>query len=140
MMRQRVLVDSSFLFALYDQSSDRHEAAQSATQTLVALPIVPNVVLTEVTFLLRRAGSVPAVTRFLDAFVASRFELESVTLDTLRRARGIMADYADSRFDFVDCCIMALAEQLAITQVCTFDRRDFSIFRPTHCDYLDLLP
>jgi hypothetical protein len=35
---------------------------------------------------------------------------------------------------------MALSERLQITQVCTFDRRDFSIFRPTHYDYLELLP
>ena len=40
-----------------------------------------------------------------------------------------MEKYADARFDFVDCCIMALAERLAITQICTFDRRDFSIFK-----------
>ncbi|MCD4684394.1 MAG: hypothetical protein K8S97_00470 [Anaerolineae bacterium] len=51
-----------------------------------------------------------------------------------------MAEYDTARFDFVDCCIMALTERLNITQVCTFDRRDFSIFRPIHCDYLDLLP
>lgn len=29
---------------------------------------------------------------------------------------------------------------LAITRICAFDRRDFSIFRPRHCDYYDLLP
>lgn len=36
--------------------------------------------------------------------------------------------------------IMALTERLGITQVYTFDRRDFSIFRPAHCDFLQLLP
>jgi hypothetical protein len=35
---------------------------------------------------------------------------------------------------------MALSERLNITQVCTVDRRDFSMFRPLHCDYLELLP
>jgi predicted nucleic acid-binding protein len=39
-----------------------------------------------------------------------------------------------------DCCIMTLSERLNITQVCTFDQRDFLIFRPKHCDYLDILP
>jgi predicted nucleic acid-binding protein len=56
------------------------------------------------------------------------------------RAGEITAQYASAHFDFVDCCIMALAERLNITQVCTFDQRDFTIFRPTHCDYLELLP
>ncbi len=35
---------------------------------------------------------------------------------------------------------MAMTEGLNVTEICTFDRRDFSIFRPTHCDYLELLP
>ena len=35
---------------------------------------------------------------------------------------------------------MAQAERLNITHVATFDHRDFEIFRPTHCDYLELLP
>lgn len=48
--------------------------------------------------------------------------------------------YQSARFDFVDCCIMALSERLNITQVCTLDRRDFSIFRPGHCPFLELLP
>ncbi len=58
----------------------------------------------------------------------------------LRRARQIMQQYEKADLDFVDCCIMALSERLKITSVYTFDRRDFVIFRPTHVDYLELLP
>ena len=61
-------------------------------------------------------------------------------LADLQRARAIMAAYPEADLDFVDCCLMALSERLKITQICTFDRRDFSIFRPQHCDYLELLP
>ena len=60
--------------------------------------------------------------------------------DDVKRAIDVMESYADARFDFVDCCIMALTERLNITRICTFDRRDFSIFRPKHCDFLELLP
>jgi predicted nucleic acid-binding protein len=52
----------------------------------------------------------------------------------------IMEQYQDAVFDFTDVAIMALAERLSITRVCTFDHRDFSIFHPLHCDYLELLP
>jgi len=52
----------------------------------------------------------------------------------------ISQQYADARLDLVDCCIMAIAERLNVTRVATFDRRDFSVFKPNHCDYLDLLP
>lgn len=35
---------------------------------------------------------------------------------------------------------LLLAERLNITQILTFDRRDFSVFRPAHTPYFDLLP
>ena len=56
------------------------------------------------------------------------------------RMRLIMGQYEDIKFDFTDTAIMAQAERLNITRVATFDHRDFSIFRPTHCEYLELLP
>lgn len=60
-------------------------------------------------------------------------------VDYLRIAE-IMLAYRDAALDFVDCAIMALAERLNITHICTYDRRDFALFRPRHCDYLTLLP
>ncbi len=58
----------------------------------------------------------------------------------MARMQVIMEQYGDAKFDFVDVAIMAISERLNIQQICTFDRRDFSIFRPIHCDYLELLP
>ncbi len=52
----------------------------------------------------------------------------------------IMEQYQDAAFDFTDAAIMALTERLNIKRGCTFDRRDFSVFRPLHCEYLELLP
>ncbi len=63
-----------------------------------------------------------------------------IELDDLRRVREIAIAYADAEFDIVDCCIMAIAERLNITRIATFDRRDFSVFRPSHCEYFELLP
>jgi predicted nucleic acid-binding protein len=51
-----------------------------------------------------------------------------------------MVTYADAEMDLVDCCIMAMSEWLNIEEIATFDRRDFGMFRPKHCDYLTLLP
>jgi predicted nucleic acid-binding protein len=48
--------------------------------------------------------------------------------------------YADNKLDFTDAAIVAISERLAITRVYTLDRRDFSVIRPKHCDYFELLP
>jgi predicted nucleic acid-binding protein len=46
----------------------------------------------------------------------------------------------NQQFGFVDCCILAIAERLNITRICTFDRRDFQTFATTHRERLELLP
>jgi uncharacterized protein len=136
----RVLIDTSFLYALADPSDKYRGKALAFAQSSNAARVIPDVVLPEVTYLLRRFVSQTSVLRFLAALSASESELVALTNADLRRVHEIMEHYADARFDFVDCCIMALSERLSITQVCTFDRRDFAIFRPAHSDYLELLP
>lgn len=136
----RILVDSSFLIALYDEDSDDYEEARLAADLYFGEFVVPQVALTEVIYLLRRELGMRGALLFLDEFNASRMILQDVDKVDLIRARGIMAEYIDARLDFVDCCIMALSERLKVTQVFTYDERDFSIFRPKHCDYLELLP
>ncbi|MBI1276909.1 MAG: PIN domain-containing protein [Anaerolineaceae bacterium] len=139
MARERLLVDTNFLYAAYDEADKFHE---KAIQELENNPIllIPEVILVEVTYLLTLRVGIPKTLDFLDSLFETKLPLISLTSDDLKRARDIMATYADNQFDFVDCCIMALSERLNVTKIYTFDRRDFSVFRPRHCDYLELLP
>jgi len=133
-------VDSGFLYALYDRADEGNEEASTVAELYSGQFVIPYVVLTEAAYLFRRAGEAPAVVRFLDALVKGNYQYEIVSPADLTRARDIMAQYADAKLDFVDCCIMAPSERLNITQVCTFDHRDFNIFRPQHVSHLELLP
>lgn len=140
MTQSKLLVDSGFLYALYDRGDKNNEAVSAVAELYAGELIVPYVVLTETAFLFRRAGEVPSVVRFLKALVKGHYQYEIVSPNDLTRAGNIMVQYVSANLDFVDCCIMALSERLKVTQVCTLDRRDFSIYRPPHCDYLELLP
>lgn len=135
-----LLVDSSFLYALYDQSDNNHAAAQRFAATNRDPYIIADVVLTEVTYLLKRSGGSSFVIRFLNTLVNARIAPQPIILADMKRASEIMAAYLDVQIDFVDCCIMALSERLSICRICTFDRRDFSLYKPKHCDYFELLP
>lgn len=68
------------------------------------------------------------------------FQIETLTDEDMLRMDEIMIQYQDAQFDFVDVSIMAIAERLNITEIYTFDRRDFQVFRPSHCEYFELLP
>ncbi len=140
MALSRAILDSGFLYALYDRDETHNMEAIAVAELYSARFVLPYVVLTEAAYLFRRAGGTPAVVSFLDALIEANYQYEIASPTDLMRARDIMARYTDSRLDFVDCCIMALSERLKVTQICTFDQRDFQIFRPTHTHHLELLP
>ena len=135
-----LLVDSSFLIALYDQDSDAYREVREIAKLYRGRFLVPQVVLTEVVYLLKRETGVQGAVAFLEDFNRSQPDLQDVKLEDLQRVQEIMQQYVSAKLDFVDCCIMALSERLRITQVCTLDQRDFGIFRPKHCAYLEILP
>lgn len=135
-----IITDSSFLYALYNTNDSFHQRALDFATTYVGGTVIPDVTLPEVSYLFRRDLGVVGMQRFLENFNKVNPPLEPLHRDDLIRVHEISVKYASADFDFVDCCIMAQSERLNITQVVTFDRRDFSIFRPKHCDYLELLP
>lgn len=135
-----ILFDTSFVVALNNPKDSKHTHAFKFLIKTNDSFLIPEVVLTEASFLLGKAGGLPAVAGFLRRLVETETPLQSINLADLNRAKEIMLTYPESRLDFVDCCLMALSERLNITRICTFDRRDFSIFRPKHCEYLELLP
>ncbi len=74
------------------------------------------------------------------SITAGEFQLIKTEISDLERAAEILEKYADTKIDFVDCVIMAIAERLNITRILTVDRRDFSLFRPLHCDHFEIVP
>jgi predicted nucleic acid-binding protein len=95
MMANRALIDSSFLFTLYNQSDENYKKAQAFATNYKGVFIIPDVTLPEVTFLFARQGKTPAVIRFLKAFATAQPILEPLTVPDVRRAHEIMEKYAD---------------------------------------------
>lgn len=140
MARQTVLIDSGFLFELFDASQPGHEAAIAAIADTNIVPIIPQITLPEAAYLFQRSGGVRQSAAFLQAIGAFPADFAAVEQADFRRAREIMLQYESAKLDFVDCCLMALCERLNVTTVCTFDRRDFSMVRLKHTPHLTLLP
>jgi predicted nucleic acid-binding protein len=135
-----ILTDSSFIYALYNSNDSRHQAAMNFASHYTGGTIVPVVILPEVSYLFQRDLGYHGVQKFLENFKKIKARLEPIENADLERIHAISLEYSTAKFDIVDCCIMTLSERLNISRIATFDRRDFSIFRPRHCDYLELLP
>lgn len=135
-----LIIDSSFLVALYDDSELRNQRAFDFAEGRAEILLDPDVVLPEVSYLLRRNLGYANSMNFFDFFDHHNVKLEPTFEEDLARVYDISQRYSDAQLDLVDCCIMAIAERLNVTRIATFDRRDFSIFKPRHCEFLALLP
>jgi len=134
------ILDTSFLFALTDQRDRNHQRVFAIAQSVNEPLVLPVVVLPEICYLVASRLGHQAMRRFVSSMTPDTVQVECLTTEDLVRVHEILEQYADSQLDFTDAAIVAIAERLNITRVYTLDRRDFSIIRPNHCDYFELLP
>jgi hypothetical protein len=135
-----MLVDASYLVALgYSKDRNHAKAKAFAAEHETGL-LIPDVVLVEAMYNLNRLGGVVATVTFSRLLIEQSPQFVALTPADFTRAVSLMDRYRDAELDFVDCCLTALAERLNIRHICTFDRRDFSMIRPKHTEYLQLMP
>ena len=134
------LLDTGVLYALIDSTDEHNAAVISTLQTYRGRILLPIPVITEVTFLISNRLGVHAMAQFLESIDTFAHELIAPEIDDYRRSAEILRKYNDQNIDFVDTCIVAMAERLNITTILTVDRRHFRMFKPAHCDSFELLP
>lgn len=90
--------------------------------------------------MLTKAAGNRLMAEFLRRLVEMKYEVTPLADSDLSRTADLLDQYHDSRLDFVDASIVAVAERLSITRILTLDQRDFRLVRPRHAEYLELLP
>ena len=120
-MPPTVVVDTGPIVALLDADEARHEWARTQFETLRAPLLTCEAVLSEASFLLRRAGADPG----LPARLVRRGVLEVTGLfdsdadaDALAR---LMRRYADVPMSFADACLVRIVERTPHGSVMTLD-------------------
>lgn len=135
-----ILIDTSALLAYYAARDAHHTQARSTMSSLKgAVRVVPAPVLVGLFHMIASRIHYDKAVQ-VHTIVRNSFDIVPLAVKDLERMEVIMRQYQDAEFDYTDAAIMALSERLKITRVFTFDRRDFSIFRPTHTPTLDLIP
>jgi len=134
------VADTGFVVALLNRSDAYHADVAQLYEHVGAPILLPQTVLAEVAYLVGSMADVRQVAYFLQSLPASRFLLVALRDSDVARIGQILERYADSRIDFVDASVMAVAERFHLCKILTLDRRDFQLFRPRHCDFFELLP
>lgn len=131
------LMDTGFILALLSPDDTHHEACRAVVDPEA---VVPDAVLPELAYMvIRDVGYAPLI-GFMQSLLRNPTRLVTTELDDLDRAVKLMGQYADSKVDFVDCMIVAVAERLNIVRILTVDQRDFRMIRPSHVPTFEILP
>lgn len=133
------LLDTGFLLAVLDADDEMHEICVVAL-TEERAPILPDMVIPELAYLVLSELGYPVLIKFLGSIVKGELVLERATNQDWARTAEVLEKYADSKIDFVDCMIMAMAERLNIKRIMTVDQRHFQILRPQHCPAFEIVP
>lgn len=139
MERTPPVADTGFVVALLNRSDTMHGIVTRVYAQHQQI-LLPQTVLAEVAYLVGRNAGTPTVVAFLRGLSASRFRLVALMDEDVMRVAAILEEYADSRIDFVDASVMAMAERFGSTTILTLDQRDFRLFRPRHCNSFEILP
>lgn len=133
------LIDTGFLLAVISANDQAHEACALAMEQEPD-PLLPAPILTELAYMTVRTIGLAAFVRLMRSVFAGELQLIFAQQEDIQRAIDIMERYADSRIDYVDCVIAAMAERLEITHILTIDQRHFRMLRPRHTPAFDLRP
>ena len=139
-MRKQSIFDTGFLLAVFNAEDSFHEQCKTAYNKEADYALLPDVVLPELAYLIKRELNLKALITFLRLIAEGQYGLTRTTENDLNRAAEILEKYNDNNIDLVDAVIVAMPERLEITKILTVDRRHFSVFKPVHCENFMLLP
>ena len=103
-------------------------------------PLIPSPALPEFAYMAIRDLGYDAFIQFMQAVTEADSQIVFAVQSDFVRATEVVEQYVDSRIDFVDCLIVAMAERLNVSRILTIDQRHFRMFRPKHCDYFEIFP
>ncbi len=125
-----VTLDSSYLFALFCTSDVNHSHVAEHAMSDHADAIIPDIMLPEVKFLFRTAGSLYTAMEFSDVIAQSQAIITTLT----------NLDIRDEAISFTHYGIVALAERLEITKVYSLDPTPYLLIKPKHYNLLHVAP
>lgn len=118
---ERVVVDTSAIYALIDRSDDCHEKAKNLFKKLSKQDvdlILTNFIVAEThALILSRMGHELAREWIKDLV----WKIERVTEQDEKRAREILIAYKDKSFSYTDATTFAVMERLKVNVVLAFD-------------------
>lgn len=139
-MKNLIIADTGFWFALLNQDDDYHDKAVSALNQLNSPLISTWPVITETSYFLQSRMGQQQACEFLAAYNDGFYEIYNLTANQMQRIVQLMQKYADLPMDLADASLVILAEELGHGRILSTDLRDFRTYRwKNHNPFQNLL-
>jgi predicted nucleic acid-binding protein len=135
---RRAILDTGFVVALVNERDPDHERCVDIWRDLHAQLFSVEGVLVECAHLMRRARNGPAAA--VHVVYESGTTLVPLSSDRAKRALILMEKYRDVPMDLVDALLVVTAEERAVRDVLTLDRRGFDTYRAHGRERFRVLP
>ena len=124
----RWLLDTGPLVAYFNASDPLHERSRATLDSFRGELVTTSAVVVETMYFMMRFVDGPK--RFLEFLEGTEVDItEACQEEPMRLAVALMNKYADIPMDFADASLVVAAEKLRLHDICTTDRRGFTIFR-----------
>ncbi len=130
--------DTGPLYAALDRDDDDHEACAELLRRRDLRPVIPALVVAEVSYLAATRLGADAEAAFVSGL--AKLDVDAPPPSEWERIAELIRRYADFPLGATDASVLALAERLDTRCVVTLDHRHFRALRPKHCAALQLLP
>lgn len=128
-MKNSVLADTGFWYALMDRKDRHHQRATTYLASCQQQLVTTWPVVTETCYLLLSRHSVEAAGEFLRLGAESFYVIYEAEAIDLKQATTLMLKYQNLPMDLADASLVLLAETLGHGQILSTDQRDFNAYR-----------
>lgn len=130
--------DTGPLYAALDADDDDHQACAELLTRREVRPVIPMLVVTEVSYLAATRLGTEAEAKFVAGL--STLDVDAPPPQEWERIAELIRRYENFPLGATDASVVALTERLQTPYVATLDHRHFHAVRPAHCEALQLLP
>lgn len=135
-----LILDTGPLYASLDRSDADHGTCRALIEAADEPLVIPAPVLVEVDYWISQRLHPGVLVALLADIEAGAYLVADLTIVDYARIRELCDRYADADIGFVDAAVMSIVERLGESKLATLDRRHFSLLRPRHREFIELIP
>lgn len=135
-----LIVDAGPLYAAAATEDNDHQRCVELLSQAQGPLLVPELVVTEVAYLLSDRLGAHAECAFARALAGGELIAEPVMDTEWERVAELVEQYEDLPLGMADASLVALAERHGATEIASLDHRHLGVVRPRHTTSFTLLP